>query len=259
MISHLVIPDTQIKPNQSIEHLKWAGQYAASKQPNTIIHLGDNWDMSSLSSFDIGKKSFEGRTYKKDILAGKKGIHAFMEPIEKEKGKGKWNPRLIFLLGNHENRITRAIDSDRKLEGLIGLEDLGLESCGWTVYPFLEVVRLNGIAYSHYFTSGVMGRAVSSARMLITKKHMSCVMGHVQRAEIDFQYDAYGKRLTGIFAGCYYQHNENYLDAQTNKSTWRGIWMLYNIKNGEFTVNNIPLSFLRSKYKKGASNNNYDN
>lgn len=246
----MVIPDTQVAPGRTIEHLKWAGEYAASKKPDRIIHIGDHWDMCSLSSYDIGKKSFEGRSYKADILAGRKGMDAFLAPIRREMGKSKWRPDLHFMLGNHEYRVEIAVDKDRKLEGLIGLGDFGLEESGWTVHPFLEVARLDGIAYAHYFTSGVLGRPVSSARMLVTKKHMSCVMGHVQKAEIDFQYDANGKRLTGIFAGCYYQHDEHYLDPQTNKSTWRGIWMLYNVVDGEFTLNNVPLTFLRNKYGK---------
>lgn len=189
-----------------------------------------------------------------DITAGKDAMNAFMEPIIKEQLRLQqeegidWNPSFDFLIGNHEDRITRAIEADRKLEGLIGFHDFGLEELGWDVHPYLEIVRLDGVAYSHYFTSGVMGRPVTSARALVTKKHMSCVMGHVQKAEIDFQYDAAGKRLTGIFAGCYYQHDEDYLGPQGNNATWRGIWMLYNVEDGEFTLNNIPLSFLKEQY-----------
>lgn len=250
----MVIPDTQVKPGHSHEHMEWAGEYAAHKKPDRIIHLGDHWDMSSLSSYDKGLKSFEGRTYKKDIEAGNAAMDAFMKPIIREQLRYQmeegldWNPTLDFLEGNHEHRIARAIEQDRKLDGLIGMDDFNLEKYGWTLHPFLEVIRRDGIAFSHYFTSGVMGRPVTSARALVTKKHMSCVMGHVQKAEIDFQYDAAGKRLTGIFAGCYYQHNEDYLGPQGNSGTWRGIWMLYNVKDGEFTLNNVPISFLKEKY-----------
>ena len=254
MTMHMVIPDTQVKPGVPIEHLKWAGMYAAKKKPDTIIHIGDHWDMPSLSSYDRGTKSFEGRTYKDDILAGQRGMGYFMGPILEEQARQRknkekvWKPKLHFFLGNHEDRISRAIELDRKLDGLIGLGDLGLEKFGWAVHPYLEVVSLDGVNYSHYFTSGVMGRPVTSARALVTKKHASCVMGHVQKAEIDFQYTAQGKRLTGIFAGCFYQHDEGYLNPQGNQGTWRGIWMLYNINDGEFTLNNIPLEFLRERY-----------
>ena len=51
MTRHLIIPDTQIKPDCPIEHMYWAGRYAVAMKPNVIVHLGDHWDMPSLSLF----------------------------------------------------------------------------------------------------------------------------------------------------------------------------------------------------------------
>ena len=176
MTKHLVIPDTQVKPDHPIEHLRWAGQYAADKKPDVIIHIGDHWDMPSLSSYDVGTRSFEGRRYTNDIAAGIAGMEAFMEPIKEEQQRlirnkdKRWNPRMVFTLGNHENRIERAINADPKLDGLISYRDFQLEEFGWEVYPFLEPVIIDEIAYAHYFTSGVMGRPVSSAKLMLQKK-----------------------------------------------------------------------------------------
>ena len=61
------IPDTQVKPGVPLVHLSWIGEYLASKKPDVIICAGDFADMESLSSYDIGKKSFEGRSYERDI------------------------------------------------------------------------------------------------------------------------------------------------------------------------------------------------
>ena len=52
MTKHLVIPDTQVKPEHSVKHLRWAGKYAAEKKPDVIIHIGDHGDMPSLSSYN---------------------------------------------------------------------------------------------------------------------------------------------------------------------------------------------------------------
>ena len=140
--------------------------------------------MHSLSEYDRGKKSFEGRTYKADIEASQEAMECLMKPIREEQkrrveGKRKqWNPRLVLTMGNHEMRIERAIENDRKLEGLISLEDLKYREFGWEVVPFLETVTIDGICYSHYFTSGVMGRPVSSARALVARKHMSCTLSN---------------------------------------------------------------------------------
>ena len=241
MTKHLLIPDTQVKPDQSVDHLRWAGQYAAEKKPEVIIHIGDHWDMPSLSSYDVGKKSFEGRRYIKDIEAGIAGMEAFLEPIRTEQARLKhnkwkqWNPRMVFTLGNHENRITRAVESDPKLDGLLKFEDLKLEEMGWEVIPFLQPVVIDGIAYCHYFTSGVMGRPVSSAKLMLTKKYMSCIMGHVQDRDIAYGRKADGTNMLGLFAGIYYRHDEDYLTPQTNGS-WAGIWMLNEVANGGWVI-----------------------
>jgi len=253
MTKHLVIPDTQCKPNQTYEHLEWAGKYAADKKPDVIVHLGDHWDMEALSSWDRGTRSFEGRRYTKDIEAGHAGMQAFLKPIRDEQHRLRqnrkkiWTPRLVFTLGNHENRIERAVEGDAKLEGLIGYQDLKLQQYGWEVYDFLEPVIIDSVAYCHYFTSGVMGRAVSSARALLAKKHQSCIMGHVQDRECAYDRRADGSRITGLFAGIYYQHDEEYLNHQTN-SSWRGVWMLHEVDEGQFDEMPVSLSYLEKKY-----------
>ena len=84
MTKHLVIPDTQVKPGDRADHLRWAGEYAAEKKPDVIVHIGDHWDMPSLSSYDVGKKSFEGRRYVNDVEAGINAMHKFLEPIQRE-------------------------------------------------------------------------------------------------------------------------------------------------------------------------------
>jgi hypothetical protein len=252
---HLVVPDTQVKPGLKLDHLRWAGQYAAIKKPDRIIHIGDHHDMQSLSSYDKGKRSFEGRRYKSDIEAGNHGLDLFMEPIYEERERcfergEEWDCTFDFMLGNHEDRINRATEEEPQLHGLIGYHDFNWDRHGWRVHPFLKVINLDGISYSHFFTSGVMGRPVTSARALLSKKHTSCVMGHVQRYEVAIDYDANGKRLTGLFAGCYYQHDEGYLNPQGNAATWRGIHMLYGVRDGEFTHNSVELSYLKDRFGK---------
>jgi hypothetical protein len=252
MPKHFILPDTQVKPGVPNDHLRWAGEYVAEKKPDRIIHIGDHWDMPSLSDYDKGKKSFEGRTYVEDIRAGLDGMDEFLRPITKEirrvtnQHRRRWNPSFDFFIGNHEERVLRAINADRKLEGLIGYSDFKLAGL-WNVHPFLQPVVLDGIAYCHYFTTGVMGRPATSARALLTKKHMSCVMGHVQKRDIAYDYSADGRQITGIFAGTFYQHDEEYLNPQGNRH-WRGCWMLHQVSDGEFDEMPLSLDYLRKRY-----------
>lgn len=210
--------------------------------------------MPSLSSYDVGKKQFEGRRYKADIEAAHSAMEALLQPIEHYNGKARANhkerylPRRILTLGNHEQRITRCVEGDPKLEGVLSLQDLRYKEYGWEVYNFLEVVVVNNIAFSHYFTTGQMGRPCTSANMMLTKKHMSCIAGHQQGLQLATSYRADGERLTGIIAGSCYEHDEDYLGPQGNKH-FRGMVMLHEVTpEGAFDVMPVSIKYLKENY-----------
>lgn len=253
MAKHFVIPDTQVKPGVPLDHLVAAGNYIAEKKPDVIVMLGDFADMESLSSYDVGKKSFEGRRYSADIEAAHQGMFLLSLPIlneiyrQKKNKKKQWSPRMVLTLGNHEDRISRVVNLDPKLEGTIRLADLDYNSYGWNTVPFLEPVVIDGIAYCHYFTSGLMGRPVTTANALLTKKHMSSVMGHVQGRQIAYGVRADGKQMTSLFAGGFYQHDEEYLNWQGNKQ-WKGCWMFHEVNDGSFDEMPLSLNYLMKNY-----------
>lgn len=257
MARHIVIPDVQLKPGASTDHIRWIAEYIVDKRPDVIVIIGDWADMPSLSSYDVGKKSFEGRTYRDDILAANDGLQILMAPIKAEierrekNHRTRWNPRLIVTLGNHEHRINRAVEDDRKLEGLISTDDLFFKQWGFEVYPFLEPVVVDGVAYAHYFCSGIMGRPITTARATLTKKHMSCVAGHLPGFDIATDYRADGTRITALIAGSAYPYDLDYLNPQTNEH-WRGIVALHEVVNGSFDQMPVSLRFLRERYERRA-------
>lgn len=251
MTTHVVIPDVQIRDGDDTKFLSRIGQYIVNKKPDVIIQIGDFADMPSLSSYDAGKKSFEGRRYVKDIEAATEAMKALLGPIKEYNIKAKKNkeklykPRLVLTLGNHEQRIIRAVENDPKLEGLISINDLPYQD--WEVIPYLEVINIDGINYSHFFTSGVMGRPIGNAKLLLQKKHQSCVQGHVQTLDIATDYRADGTPIIGLFTGTCYEHNEDYLGPQGN-NYFRGIHFLYEVTNGSFYHHAISLNYLKRKY-----------
>jgi hypothetical protein len=253
---HIIVPDTQIRDGVPLEHLDWISDYIIDKKPDVVVQIGDWGDMPSLSSYDIGKKSFEGRSYRADVLASNNGLQRFMAPIEAERERIKrrrtkrWDPRLVYCGGNHDwDRIMRAIDLDRKLEGLISVEDLHFKQWGFEVYPFLQPVVVDGVVYCHYFSSGVMGRPITTARALLTKLHQSCFAGHQQDRDIAYGKRADGSRITGIICGSCYLHDEGYLNPQTN-NVWRGLYVLNEVRDGSFDEMPVSLEYLRRKYGK---------
>jgi len=252
-LKHAVIPDVQAKDGIDFTYLTKIGKYLVEKKPDKWICLGDFADMPSLSSYDVGKKSFEGKRYTKDVEASHRAMQALLAPLWDFNAKAKKNkekqyhPELIMTLGNHENRINRAVNDDAKLEGVLSVDALGYEGYGWNVHPFLDVVVVDGIAYSHYFTSGLLGRPVTTAAACLSKKHMSCVQGHQQGLQIASTYRADGARLTSIIAGSCYEHNEDYMSSQGNKH-WRGFLMLHDVNDGEFDLMNVSLDFIQKRY-----------
>lgn len=243
-MKHAFIPDVQAKHGNSVTFLTRLGRYLAEKQPERIVCIGDFADMPSLSSYDKGKRSFEGRRYVKDCDAARRAMDALMSPIAKVPG---YAPDLHLTLGNHEERINRAANDNAELAGLLSVDDLEFASFGWKVHPFLKPVILDGIAYSHYFTSGIMGRPIQSAAALLTKKHMTCVAGHQQGKQIAYATRGDGSTMTGLIVGSCYEHDEEYLGIQGNKH-WRGMVMLHEVKRGSFDEMFVSLQYLKRKF-----------
>lgn len=238
---HAIIPDVQMKPGVPNDHLIAIGNYLAEKQPDVIVQIGDFADMPSLSSYTLGKAEAEGTRYVDDIDSVKFAMNLLLDPIRKVK---KYKPRMVLTMGNHEERIDREAENNPRLKGAISTYDLGYEEAGWEVHPFLEVVTIDGIEFSHYFTSGVRGRPVSSAAALLRERQKSAIMGHVQYTDMAFH------KKTGnvaIFSGICYLHDEKYLGAQGN-SDRRQIVMLHEVRDGKFDPMLVSLEFLLKNY-----------
>jgi hypothetical protein len=243
---HIVIPDCQVRPDVDYSHLSWVGNYIAAKRPDVVVNLGDFADMPSLSSYDVGKASAEGKRYGNDVAATRDAMQLLMTPVKREKRllRGRWNPELDLTLGNHEDRIDREANANPKFKGTLKTADLGYEEWGWKVHPFLEVATIDGIQFSHYFVSGAMGRPVSSAAALLRQRQSSAVMGHVQRIDLAVHNTT---QFVALFAGICYQHDEPYLTPQ-GQNTKRGIWVLNEVKNGTFDPCFVSLEFLKRRY-----------
>jgi hypothetical protein len=243
-----------VKPGQDFEFLRCIGRYIVAKKPDVVLHLGDFCDFESLSSYDKGTRSFEGRRYKADILAAHAAMDALLDPLNdyndmrRRNKKAEYRPRMVMTLGNHEERVLRTINHEPMLDGAIGLEDLRYAEYGWEVHDFLKVVVIENIAFSHYFATGAMGRPAASAQAQLSKKMMSCISGHQQGRQIASAYRADGRRVTSIIAGSCYEEDQAYLGPQINRGCWHGVIMLHNVNDGEFDEVMVPLHYLKTKY-----------
>lgn len=240
---HFVIPDTQVKPGVPTEHLTWAGKYIVEHADpgDVVIHLGDHWDMSSLSSYDYGKKCFEGRRYKTDVESGNVALALLTKELSRAK-----KLELHLLRGNHEDRITRLIEDEPRFEGVVTMDDL--ESPGWAVHAFLEPVVIDGVLYTHYTYNPKTSHPWSGMCSTILKNvGQSFVQGHRQGLDTATQQLPSGGRRRGVICGSFYQHDEDYMGPQGN-NYWRGMLMLVEVQDGDFGIVEVSLDYLRRRY-----------
>lgn len=242
---HVFIPDTQVKPGVRTEHIAAAARYIASREPNVIVCAGDWWDMPSLSRYEKpGSAYFEGKRYYKDVQAGNEAMNLFQDTLAKYSAP-TYHPRKVFIMGNHEYRIQRAVDSDPvQLDGVIGFNDLLLGD--WEVIPFLKPITIDGVMYCHYFQNPQsLMRSVLSGTVdnRLNKLKQSFTMGHQQTLLWGCQYTAMGKRIIGCVAGAFYQHAEEYQGPQGN-NYWRGLVYKHEVDRGEYDPMFVSMRYL---------------
>ena len=242
----LVIGDPHAHPDYDNSRFTTLGKYIAREKPQIIVCIGDMADMPSLSSYDRGTKGFEGRRYKKDVSAVIDAQKKLFTPINRVRG---YKPKLHMCMGNHEDRIVRAVNTTPELDGAIGLHDLKYEDFGWKVTPFKRSVVIQGISFSHYFTSGVAGRPISSVHIghaLVTKLHCSAVQGHSHLFNHSEQPRPDGQKIFGLSAGCYShpKYTESWCQ-DTEYQWWRGVIMLEGL-DGEGYYNELRAVTQRS-------------
>ena len=248
MTTHLVIPDTQVKPGSPTDHLRWAGRYILERKPDRVIHLGDHWDMPSLSTYDRGKIQFEGRRVRDDLQAGNTALRLLDEPTvdANRKRKNPYEPDKHILGGNHENRMQRFLDEHPELEGVFSLEDMNTRD--WQRHGFLEPVWLDGVCYSHYFYNPMSGKPYGGqvATRLKNIGH-TFVMGHQQVYDSAVRFVG-GRAQRGVVAGAFYLEDEDYKGPQGN-AHWRGLLVFHEVQDGAFDIMEVSIDYLCRRYE----------
>ena len=257
--THLFIPDTQIRPDSNTANIKWFGRYArelATKREGrfVVIVIGDWHDFKSLSSYDKpGSKQAEGQRIMADLECGNKATDLFSDYLDKadvvRESHGWPKIERHFLEGNHENRLWRMIESEAKFEGVFTKRSFQWLARGWKHHNFLDVVKIDGIHYSHYFYAPLSGRPYSgnSIDLRLAKIGASFSMGH-QQVHMTGMRQTVGGIQRGLVSGVAYLHDEDYIGPQGN-GEWRGIIVKNEVRNGAYDVVEVSLNYLCSKFE----------
>ena len=237
----LNIGDAHAKREEPQRRFTWLGKLIVDLKPDVVVDMGDWGCMPSLSSYDgskltgggSSKLSFEGRSYAKDIEASVEARDRVHVELQKA---GRKRPRRIALGGNHDDqRISRALQNVRELEGVISIADHQREAYGWEHIPFLDLVDVGGFVYSHYFTSGVMGRPVGGehpAAALLKTQYRSCVAGHSHLFN-EAHRTSGSKRVQAFVAGCFLDPNQREDYAGPANHMWsKGLLLMRDVEGG---------------------------
>lgn len=250
----LVLGDTQVKPGHDLSYITHMGEYIVDKRPDIVVCIGDWFDFESLSSYDRGKKSFEGRRLLADIKAGHDAMELLFAPLKRLQAQQKrfkkklYEPRLVFCHGNHEDRFDRVANDMPEFEGFVGTDTLKLEDYGWEVYDYLQPVDIEGIYFVHYLANPFTGRPYSGTAMGQLKQvGKSFVVGHKQCLDIAIRPTLDNKMQLGIINGASYPHDEGYKGFQGNNH-FRGVMMLNEVEDGFGLPCPVSLDFLKKKY-----------
>lgn len=248
-----IVADTQCKPGEDLSYMSAVGKYLADKRPDVIVHIGDHYDFESLSSYDKGKRSFEGRRLKADIEAGNEGMELLLSPIknlqhqQKRFKKKVYTPRMVFCVGNHEDRFDRMSRDMPELEGFVGTETLNLEALGWEVFPFLKPCVIEDINFVHYLANPFTGKPYGGTALSQLKNvGASFVAGHKQVLDVAMLPTLDGKMRIGIINGAAYDFHESYKGIWNNH--FRGITMLNEVKDGFALPSFVSLEYMKKKY-----------
>lgn len=256
MATHLIIPDPHAHPDHNNDRADYLSKLIVDLQAKEgdlkVINLGDQWDLPSLSGYDKGKKSFNGRSYKKDLDAGLDFDERMWSGIRKAK---KRKPTAFFFEGNHEHRLKKALDMQyQELDGIMGFNDFDLKRNYNEIIEYQGqtpgIYEVDGVNYAHFFISGVMGRPISGehpAYSLISKQHTSCTCGHIHVTDFATRTDPHGKRINGLVAGVFQDYNSSWA-GEINRLWWRGVVVKRNVDKGNYDPEWISLDRLKEVY-----------
>lgn len=249
--TYLVIPDPHAHFKYNNDRAVWLGRLMRELRPDVVVNLGDTGDFPSLAGYDKGTRAAVGRSYRQDVEAH----NDFQEKLWSTFKKGKKKlPRRVTFIGNHEQRIDRALDAQPNLEGTISYKDLMLDDWYDTVVPYTGgtpgTLVLDGILYGHYLIGGISGRAISSehtAYSLLSKYYSSCVVGHNHLLDYCQRTRADGSKIHGLSAGCFFDYDSDWA-GEMNKLYWRGVCILKNVDGGRYDLETVSIERMKREY-----------
>lgn len=239
---HFFVPDTQVRPGVPLDHLDWVRKAIEEYKPDVLVVGGDWWDFPSLNSHEEpGSEFMEGRRYYDDVDSGNVAYKRTFDGLKHKPA------RRVFLGGNHEDRPDKFSSLYPKFRHMITSQDC--DTLDFERYKFGDIVEIDGILYSHYFSNPHSGRAIGGTpQNRLNKVAQSFTQGHVQGLEYGCKLTPTGHTHHGLVAGSCYLHLENYRGV--HQKHWRGVVIKNEVRDGDYCIMPLTLDYLCRKYER---------
>ena len=253
----LVVGDCHIDDDQDLTRFDLLSKLILDQQPTHIVLIGDFLTLNCLSAWDMDKrKSMENKRYRTEIEAGRDALGRFIIPLElynidrRKQKKKQYEPELVYMMGNHEDRLTRYLENDPTFDGFVSIErDLCLTDLGFKVVPYRAWYEINDIWFTHIPHNEV--------RPVTGKLHIhrasettvnSIVYGHTHKLELLNRHVQGMEHLQQILnCGCFFEKHEPYVDGRVTHY-WKGVVLLNNYKPGRFDMETWSIGRMRRTY-----------
>lgn len=185
----LAINDLHV-PYQNDELLKLVFKFAKNLKPDKLFILGDLLDFYSISHFDRDPQRM--LNLENEFRAGREILEQIREIIKGE---------IIFIAGNHEDRLRKFLWNNPILDGCITIEEkLVLNDLDIKYYEYgRNYIYKNKLIYTH--GNKINKYSAYTAKNLLDDLGMSVIFGHSHRLGMHYKTD-YGGAKVGVENGC---------------------------------------------------------
>lgn len=253
----LVIGDAHVDDEQQLDRFDVASKFLIDQKPDEVILIGDFLTLNCLSAWDENKrKRMEGKRYAKEIAAGNEALDRLTKGLieynqrKKANKEKQYKPKLIFLEGNHCERLRRYLDINPTFDGHVSIEkDLKLKQRGFKFIPYKSYYYTNNIGFTHIpfnKTSPISGADITRKAQLVTVN--SVVFGHTHEQHLSHVHKQGMEHLQDTYnCGCFFDKKEDYVEGCVT-NYWRGLSILHVWKPGRFDVDSWSLGRLERTY-----------
>jgi len=242
----LVVGDTHTTDTQDLSRFNLLNKFILDKQPDVVIFMGDFLTLQCLSAWDANKRAMmEGRRYYKEIDAGNEALDMAFKGVT-------YNPEVVFIEGNHEDRLTRYLEKDPTFEGAVSVpKDLKLEERGIKFIPYREYYRTNEVSFTHIPFNKVREiGGINICRKASQVTVSSVVFAHTHNQELAHIHKQGMPHLQDLYCcGAFFEEVEDYMHGRVTEY-WRGLTLLTMWKPSRYDVESYSLGRLDRMYSR---------